>query len=106
MKIDVFSHIVPQKYGDELRKREKAGTLLSHLPDYWENEAVNRLDVRLRVLDRYPGVMQVLTVAVSPLETLVSPSDAIELARMANDEMAELVLMKTRRAEFHVLARG
>ena len=92
MKIDIYSHIVPQKYGDVLRKGEKAGTLLSHLPDYWENEAVGRLDVRLRVLDRYPGVMQVLTVAVSPLEILVSPGDAIELAKMANDEMAELVL--------------
>ena len=92
MKIDIYTHIVPQKYGDVLRKREKAGTLLAHLPDYWENEAVSRLDVRLKVLERYPGVMQVLTVAVSPLEILVSPGDAIELAKMANDEMAELVL--------------
>ena len=48
MKIDIYTHIVPQKYGDVLRKRE-AGTLLAHLPDYWETEAVSRLDVRLKV---------------------------------------------------------
>jgi len=92
MKIDIFSHILPQKYGDTLRKREKTGTLLSKLPGYWENEALNRIDTRLRVMDRYPGLMQVLTVVVAPLETLVSPKDAIELAKLANDEMAELVL--------------
>jgi aminocarboxymuconate-semialdehyde decarboxylase len=92
MKIDIYSHIVPKKYGDALRKREKTGTLLTHLPDYWENETLNNIDIRLRLLERYPDLLQVLTLAVSPLETLVTPSDAIELARMANDEMAELVL--------------
>ncbi len=92
MKIDIFSHIVPQKYGNILRKREKTGTLLSKLSVHFDNEALNSIDVRLRVLDRYPGMMQVLTVTVSPLETLVPPGDAIELARLANDEMAELVL--------------
>ena len=92
MKIDIFSHIVTPKYGNTLRKREKSGTLLSKLSVHFDNEALNNIDVRLRVLDRYPGVMQVLTVTVAPLETLVSPSDAIELSRIANDEMAELVL--------------
>jgi aminocarboxymuconate-semialdehyde decarboxylase len=42
-------------------------------------------------LDRYPDVLQVLTVSTPPLETLVTPSDAIELAKIANDELADLV---------------
>jgi len=92
MKIDVFSHILPQKYGEALRKKEKAGSLLSHLPDFWVSEALSRIDTRLRAMDRYPGLLQVLTLVTPPLETILSPSDAIDLSRMANDEMAELVL--------------
>jgi aminocarboxymuconate-semialdehyde decarboxylase len=59
---------------------------------HFDNEALNNINVRLRVLDRYPGLMQVLTVTVTPLEVLVPPADAIKLARIANDEMAELIL--------------
>jgi predicted TIM-barrel fold metal-dependent hydrolase len=33
----------------------------------------------------------VLTLGAPPLETVISPKDAIELSRIANDEMAELV---------------
>ena len=43
-------------------------------------------------MDRLPDVLDVLTVALPPLETvLVTPKDAVELAKIANDEMAELV---------------
>ena len=55
------------------------------------NPALTRIDVRLRVMERYPDVIQVLTVATPPAETVVSPEDAVELARLGNDEMAELV---------------
>jgi predicted TIM-barrel fold metal-dependent hydrolase len=43
-------------------------------------------------MNRYPDVLQMLTVANVPLEKFVSPKEAIELARMANDELADLVL--------------
>ena len=53
--------------------------------------SLSDIDVRLRLMDAYPGVVQVLTLAAPPLETLVTPGDAVELARIANDELAELV---------------
>jgi aminocarboxymuconate-semialdehyde decarboxylase len=42
-------------------------------------------------MERYPDVLEVLVPATAPLETLVSPEDAVDLARLNNDEMAALV---------------
>jgi uncharacterized protein len=43
-------------------------------------------------MNRYPDVLQVLTVANVPVEKFLSPADAVELSRIANDEVAELVV--------------
>jgi predicted TIM-barrel fold metal-dependent hydrolase len=48
-------------------------------------------DARLRILDEFEDMVQVLSVTVPPLEEIVNPEEAAELARIANDEMAELV---------------
>jgi predicted TIM-barrel fold metal-dependent hydrolase len=49
------------------------------------------LDLRFKTMDKFEGLKQVLTLAAPPIEYAVSPKDAVDLARMANDEMAELV---------------
>lgn len=89
MKIDIFAHIMPPRYFSGLQ--EKARTVLPGLNRELANRASTQIDVRLRLMDRYPDVVQVLTVSLPPIETVVAPSDAVELARMANDELAELV---------------
>jgi predicted TIM-barrel fold metal-dependent hydrolase len=87
MRIDIYSHILPGKYFKELAK----------LNPKFENsgEAKCRanvdLDTRLRLMERYPGVFQILTVSNPPLEALVPMKDAAELAKIANDELAEMV---------------
>jgi predicted TIM-barrel fold metal-dependent hydrolase len=93
MKIDVFPHIMPEKYAEALSKKmKKSADFSKAAPWMGYDPALGHLDVRLRLMDRYPDVLQVLTVALPPLGTaLVTPSDAIELAKLANDEMAELV---------------
>ena len=90
MKIDVFAHILPKKYFDALQKKTnnsefKAGPWLV------QNLALSKLDIRFKVMDRTPDVFQILTVTAPPMETLVGPKDAAELARIANDELAEMV---------------
>lgn len=87
MKIDVFAHFLPKKYAEALGKKVSEGEAR------WfnENPALSQIDVRLRVMDMNPDVMQVLNVATPPLETLVPAKAAVELAKMANDEMAEVV---------------
>lgn len=87
MKIDIFSHILPEKYFAALKKKAPKGT---EFPES-NTRAVWDKDVRLRLMDRYPDVMQVLTLSLPPVDTLTKPADAIELSKTANDELAELV---------------
>ena len=89
MKIDIFAHILPQKYFALLQKKARRGLDFSREK---ANHANIQIDVRLSLMDRYPDVLQVLTVSQPPLEAAVKPGDAIELARLANDELAELVI--------------
>ncbi len=92
MKIDVFPHIIPPKFKEVLVKRGP-GTFrqsvwnkyLDVLPTLWD------LDRRFRIMDRFEGLAQVLTLASPAIETLFEPKDSVEFARMANEEMAELV---------------
>jgi aminocarboxymuconate-semialdehyde decarboxylase len=87
MKIDVFSHILTKKYLETYTKKNKA--ILQTIEA--RTRAVTDLDVRFRLMDRYPDILQVLTVARIPLESYVNPDEAVELAKIANDELAELV---------------
>ncbi|OGN98905.1 MAG: hypothetical protein A2Y58_04565 [Chloroflexi bacterium RBG_13_51_52] len=87
MKIDIYSHIMPKKYTEIYAKKNKA---IEQRVEY-RSIAVTDLEVRLRLMNRYPDILQVLTIANIPLETFAKPADAIELAKIANEELAELV---------------
>ena len=92
MIIDVFPHIIPPRFKEVFLKRApdhfRGGvwyTLMNALPSLWDLEA------RFRILDRFDGVTQVLTLASPAIEAVFEPKVSTELARQANDEMAELV---------------
>ena len=53
--------------------------------------ALHDLDTRFRIMDRFDGYVQIICMAEPPVEDVGDGSSAIELARIANDEMAELV---------------
>src|SRR3972149_7795825 len=86
IKIDAYAHISPPKYTEVLRK---------DYPGFYNqilggSYALYDMDQRFRIMDMYPEVVQVLTVGpVPPLEAFANPQQAVDLARMANDEMAE-----------------
>ena len=88
MKIDVYTHIMTEKYLSLYRKKVPA--IENETEVYWR--PVVDLGMRLKLMERYPGVLQMLTVAKVPLEKYVSPKEAAELARIANDELAELLM--------------
>jgi uncharacterized protein len=95
MKIDAFSHIIPVRYLERLERLFGDGALSNRVLGYepWirEDPALTDLDSRWRVMDPFPGYVQVLTLAVPPVDELGDPAVTTELARLANDEMAGLV---------------
>ena len=89
MKIDIFAHILPEKYFAAVQKKAKPGSISERTT---ANSANTRIDVRIQVMERHPDVLQVLSVSHPALEAIVTPSDAVGLAQKANDEVAELLL--------------
>ena len=90
LKIDAFPHILPARYKEALFKAAPPGF---HLKDVIESlPTLYNLDHRLRIMDKFGGLMQILTLAAPPIEDVAQGKQAVELAQMANDEMAELVL--------------
>ncbi|MFC1815478.1 amidohydrolase family protein [Thermodesulfobacteriota bacterium] len=88
MKIDSFTHILPVKFKEVLYK---APNLKPWVKKQLEaSVGTFDYDTRFRIIDKYDCV-QILTLVTPPLEEFAEPKEAIELARRANDEMAELV---------------
>ena len=90
MKIDIFPHILPVKYKEALYKIAPTGfyiqDVIETLPTLFD------LDHRFRIMDKFEGLMHVLTISSPPPEGIANPEKAVDLAKLANDEMAELVL--------------
>jgi uncharacterized protein len=100
--IDAFTHILPRAYLERL-ERQLAQTMDPSRLAYYRagvftfDAVITDLDARWRTMDTIEriepegGYTQVLTLAVPPLEEVVPPAAAAEFARIANDEMADLV---------------
>ena len=88
-KIDVFNHIYPAAYYDRLMKiapnYKDIGKRMRNIP------MLADLDVRFHVMDRFGEYEQVLSLPTPPIEVFASPGDAIDLAKAANEGMADLV---------------
>lgn len=87
MKIDIYSHIMTKKYTERYAEINPA---IKQRVEF-RSIAVVDLEVRLRLMNRYPDVLQVLTIANIPLETFAKKEEAVELAQIANQELAELI---------------
>ncbi|MGI5971409.1 MAG: amidohydrolase family protein [Oscillospiraceae bacterium] len=86
MNIDIFAHVLTPKYLKELDDRG-----IQHHPTppasiLWDPSE------RIEAMDKYsPGNTSVITMLGPDLESMVEPELAVKLARLGNDEMAELV---------------
>jgi predicted TIM-barrel fold metal-dependent hydrolase len=88
-KIDIFTHIMPAPYH---------ARLMAVAPDFADVGKRMRnvpmlvdLDLRFRVMDAFEDYQQILSLPTPPIEVMASGAKAIDLARAANDGMAELV---------------
>jgi len=85
--IDIFNHFMPAAYYERLKKLAPdlpASTMFPRLRTLWD------IDARLRLLDQFGDFQQVISLANPPLELLGPPELTAELARIANDGLAEL----------------
>jgi predicted TIM-barrel fold metal-dependent hydrolase len=89
MKIDIFCHIVPQNYYERMLKLPESGTTIKRRTA--SIPAMVNLDARFRMMDRFADYVQVVSMAAPPIEAMGDAKTSPELARIANDGMAELV---------------
>ena len=85
MIIDIYNHFMPKRYLDrlaELVPGHVAVTAFPRLTTLWD------VNARLRLLDEFGDYAQVISLANPPLER--APERTPELARLANDGLAEL----------------
>jgi predicted TIM-barrel fold metal-dependent hydrolase len=89
--IDAFNHFFPKALWDRMLASEGAardiGSRMRGIP------AIYDLDERFRVMDGFSqhDYSQILSLGMPPLEALGTPEQSLELARLGNDGMAELV---------------
>jgi predicted TIM-barrel fold metal-dependent hydrolase len=93
LKIDAYSHIATQKYKEALEKiaPETVDEKSWGPSKFGTSPPLYDLDHRFRIMDRYEGLMQVIVPAWPAVEEVADPKAAVDLARLANDEMATLV---------------
>jgi uncharacterized protein len=89
MKIDMFCHILPPAYFERMLAISARGGYMQKRVR--EIPAMVDLDLRFRMMDLFGDYVQVLSLAAPPLEALGAADASPELARLANDGMAEIV---------------
>jgi aminocarboxymuconate-semialdehyde decarboxylase len=91
MIIDTFAHVLPPKFL-EARNKMAGSAFNSQYKKYSAAvPALCDLDTRFRGMDKFPDVVQLLTIAGPNIESITKPADTVELAKIANNELAELV---------------
>lgn len=88
MKLDMFNHIFPKVYFDKMLEvapnHKDMGKRVREIPVLYD------LEKRFRVMDEFDEYQQIICLAAPPLEVL-SPDLSPELAKIANDGLAEYV---------------
>ena len=86
-KIDIYNHVMPPAYLELVKKHGKEPGMvkrMSSLRMLWDMQA------RVEMLNTWPEVQQVITLAVPSPEMLGGPDESPGYARVANEGMAEI----------------
>ena len=87
-KIDIYCHIFPERFFAEMTKvtpmAMNLGKRLRSITKLFD------LDARFKEMDDYGDYRQIVSLPNPPIEEIAAPDAGIRLARIANDEMAEL----------------
>ena len=101
MPIDAFTHFMPAAYAERLSGLAETPAARNIRKRIAGIPALTDLDLRLRQLEEFgDDYRQIISLPAPPIEEAAEPAVAVELARVANDGMAELVREQDRFAGF------
>ena len=102
MIIDIYTHILPDRFFREMSrvspKLENIGARLRGVKKLFD------LDLRFTEMDQIGDYRQVISLPNPPLEEIAQGETAAQLARVANDAMAELCAAHPKRFPAFVAA--
>src|SRR3954469_21695595 len=85
--IDIFNHFMPRNVFERVRElvpNHPATRAFPEVPTLWD------LDARLKMMDEFEGLQQGPSTANPPIEQLGGPDLTPQIARIANDGLAEV----------------
>ncbi|MGE5534467.1 MAG: amidohydrolase family protein [Acidobacteriota bacterium] len=86
--IDIYTHIYPERFFQEMMKvapkLENIGPRLRSITKLFD------LDARFKEMDTFGDYRQVISLPNPPIEDIAKPDAGLRLARIANDDMADL----------------
>jgi uncharacterized protein len=86
--VDIFTHVLPKELTGKL---EKGGARFGLVKRLMEVRELHDLDLRFRGMDEIGDYRQIVALPNPPIEAFADAATGVELARIANDGMAELV---------------
>jgi predicted TIM-barrel fold metal-dependent hydrolase len=88
MIIDIYTHLAPRSFLDRMvLLAPKLGNIVNRLLAV---KPLSNLDIRFRDMDQIPDYRQLICLPNPSLEEIGPAETGVELARIANDELAEL----------------
>ena len=87
-KIDVFPHFDPPRYWERVKE---VAPRFAALPNIATRPSLFDVDARFRLMDRFEGYVQVLTLGPPVIDDVATGQVAVDLARLANDTLADMV---------------
>ncbi len=87
-KIDIYNHVLPPAYFELVKAHSKDAGIVKRMASIrmlWDLEARAAM-----LVEKFPDVVQVLTLSAPSPEMLGGPLESPEFARVANDGMAEI----------------
>src|SRR3954470_22693127 len=91
-RLDIFPHISPREFFERMKGIAAQKPALAANIKRWLNIPVLwDLDARIKMMRKWPGYQQVLTLSLPAIEFIADENESPALARLANDGMHEIV---------------
>ena len=88
MIVDIYTHIMPPEFLKSMQGLGSSSGIAGRMVAVRE---LHDLDARFRAMDEFGEYRQIFSIPNPPIETVTNPVQGRELARIANDAMAEIV---------------